>query len=61
MIVPFFHENKGKLFTVDPLNETFFFDADTRNCKRKLKIKKNISNHSINIFQDGAFENLFKK
>lgn len=55
---PFFHEYKGKLFTVDPLNEEFLFDADTRNCKHKLVISKNLSEKSVKNLPD--FENLFE-
>ena len=38
----YFHENKGKLFEIEAIDEEIFFDADTRNYKKKLKIDKNI-------------------
>ena len=37
----YFHENKGKLFEIEAIDEEIFFDADTRNYKKKLKIKIN--------------------
>ena len=36
-----------------------FFDADTRNYKKKLKIDKNISNKSIYSLGDENFDDLF--
>jgi len=54
----FFHEKKGKLFSIDPLNEEFFFDADTRNCKHKLNISTSISEKSVKNLPD--FEDIFE-
>ena len=55
----FFHENKDKLFTLDELDTDLFFDADTRNFKRKIIIDKNISNKSVYSLKDEDFDNLF--
>jgi hypothetical protein len=56
----FFHENNNKLFKMDDLDNTLFFDADTRNFKRKLKIEKNISNKSVYSLKNEDFDDLFK-
>ena len=56
----FFHENNNKLFKMDDLDNTLFFDADTRNYKRKLKIEKNISNKSVYSLKNEDFDDLFK-
>ena len=55
----FFHKNKDKLFTMDELDTELFFDADTRNFKKKIIIDKNISNKSIYSLSDEDFNNLF--
>lgn len=55
----FFHENKGRLFTMDEIDTDLFFDIDTRNFKKKIKIDKNISNKSVYSLKDEDFDNLF--
>ena len=55
----FFHENKGTLFTMDEIDTDLFFDIDTRNYKKKIKIDKNISNKSIYSLKDEEFDDLF--
>ena len=55
----YFHQNKGKLFEIEAIDEDMFFDADTRNYKKKLKIDKNISNKSIYSLGDENFDDLF--
>jgi len=55
----YFHENKGKLFEIEAIDEEMFFDADTRNYKKKLKIDKNISNKSIYSLNGENFDDLF--
>ena len=55
----YFHEHKNKYFTIDELDNDLFFDMDTRNYKRKLKIEKNISNKSILSLNNESFDNLF--
>ena len=55
----YFHENKDKLFKLDDIDSDLFFDADTRNYKRKLIIDKNISNKSVYSLKNEDFDNLF--
>lgn len=55
----FFHKNKDKLFTMDELDTDLFFDADTRNYKKKITIEKNISNKSVYSLKNEDFDNLF--
>jgi len=55
----YFHENKGKLFEIEAIDEEIFFDADTRNYKKKLKIDKNISNKSVYSLNGENFDDLF--
>ena len=57
----FFHKNKGQLFDIDPLNEVFIFDADTRNCKRELVIKHKMTSHSILSLGDKHFDAVFEE
>ena len=55
----YFHKNKGKLFEIEAIDEEIFFDADTRNYKKKLKIDKNISNKSVYSLNEENFDDLF--
>ena len=55
----YFHEHKNKLFKIDEIDSDLFFDMDTRNYKRKLKIEKNISNNSILSLRNETFDDLF--
>jgi len=55
----YFHEQKGKLFDIEAIDDEMFFDADTRNYKKKLRIDKNISNKSIYSLNGENFDDLF--
>jgi hypothetical protein len=55
----YFHKNKGTHFKIEDLDEDLFFDADTRNYKKKLNIERNISNKSIYSLTEENFDNLF--
>ena len=55
----YFHEQKGKLFDIEAIDEEMFFDADTRNYKKKLRIDKNISNKSVYSLNGENFDDLF--
>ena len=48
------------IFFISLLDNTLFFDADTRNYKRKLKIEKNISNKSIYSLNNEDFDEFVK-
>ena len=55
----YFHEQKGKLFDIEAIDDEMFFDADTRNYKKKLRIDKNISNKSVYSLNGENFDDLF--
>jgi hypothetical protein len=55
----YFHEQKGKLFDIEAIDEEMFFDADTRNYKKKLQIDRNISNKSVYSLNGENFDDLF--
>jgi hypothetical protein len=55
----YFHKHKGELFDIEAIDKEMFFDGDTRNYKKKLRIDKNISNKSVYSLNGENFDNLF--
>ena len=55
----FFHNNKGKIFHLNGLEEDIFTNKDSRGERTKLKLSDSICNISVSSFKSKEFDKVF--